>query len=122
MIKVVFIGAMLILASMIVFSFISKDQTMVGKDEGKELFVKYCASCHGETGKGDGPLGARLNPKPTDLTDKTLHFAHDDAYHFKVIKEGGAAVGKSQIMPPWGSTLKDDQIKDTIAYIKSLLK
>lgn len=35
---------------------------------GKGSFDRYCASCHGVDGKGDGPLANLLNQKPTDLT------------------------------------------------------
>lgn len=35
---------------------------------GKALYRQYCASCHGEGGKGDGPVAASLTDKPTDLT------------------------------------------------------
>ena len=37
-------------------------------DLGRQLFVKHCASCHGDDARGGGPAGAKLNPKPTDLT------------------------------------------------------
>jgi cytochrome c oxidase cbb3-type subunit 3 len=43
-----------------------------------------------------------------------------DEQLFKVIKEGGASIGKSPLMPPWGPSLKDDQIKDVIAYVRTL--
>ncbi len=46
--------------------------------------------------------------------------ALDDAYLTKVIKEGGAAVGKSPLMAPWGGTLSDAQLADVIAFIRSL--
>jgi mono/diheme cytochrome c family protein len=36
--------------------------------QGKQLYLKYCASCHGKDGKGDGQVGAMLNPKASDLT------------------------------------------------------
>jgi mono/diheme cytochrome c family protein len=36
---------------------------------GKKLFASNCASCHGETGQGDGKAGATLNPKPANLVD-----------------------------------------------------
>jgi mono/diheme cytochrome c family protein len=35
---------------------------------GKALYRQYCASCHGEDGKGAGPVAASLSAKPTDLT------------------------------------------------------
>jgi mono/diheme cytochrome c family protein len=35
---------------------------------GRDSFEFYCASCHGKTGKGDGPLASALKTRPTDLT------------------------------------------------------
>jgi mono/diheme cytochrome c family protein len=34
---------------------------------GKDIFEANCASCHGVSGKGDGPAAQALNPKPADL-------------------------------------------------------
>jgi mono/diheme cytochrome c family protein len=39
---------------------------------------------------------------------------------FRVIKEGGAAVGKSPAMAPWGGALSDAQIRDVVAFVRSL--
>jgi len=36
--------------------------------EGKVIFGRYCASCHGKNGRGDGPIAADLRVRPTDLT------------------------------------------------------
>jgi len=36
-------------------------------DKGKQLYSTICASCHGNDGKGDGPAGAALNPKPRNF-------------------------------------------------------
>ncbi len=88
--------------------------------EGKKLYGQFCASCHGESGKGDGPASAALNPKPRNHTDKEYMSKLSDEDMMKVIKEGGPSVGKSPIMPPWGAALKDDQVKDVIAYIRTL--
>ncbi len=38
---------------------------------GKALFAQTCATCHGPEGKGDGPGGAGLNPKPRNFTAAT---------------------------------------------------
>jgi mono/diheme cytochrome c family protein len=89
-------------------------------EEGKKLYGQICATCHGQSGKGDGPGAAALNPKPRDHTDKEYMSKLSDEDLFKVIKNGGASIGKSPLMPPWGGTLKDDQIKDVIAYVRTL--
>src|SRR5918996_300744 len=91
-------------------------------EEGKKLYGQFCASCHGQSGKGDGPAAAALNPKPRDHTDKAYMSTLSDDDLLKVIKNGGASVGKSPLMPPWGASLNDDQIKDVIAYVRTLSK
>ncbi len=90
--------------------------------KGKEIFAKSCGTCHGNTGKGDGPAGAALNPKPKDLSDKTYVSKLDDTYLTNIIGKGGAAVGKSPLMPPFNGPLKEQDIKDVIAFIRSLAK
>lgn len=90
--------------------------------KGKEIYAKFCASCHGATGKGDGPAAAALNPKPRNFADKKIMNALTDDYLFKVIQGGGAAVGKSPMMPPWGGTLKEQDIQNVIAYLRTLGK
>jgi mono/diheme cytochrome c family protein len=89
-------------------------------ETGRKIYQRLCASCHGVSGKGDGPVGRALNPKPSDFTEHTLH--HEDEYFFKVIKEGGAAVGKAPIMPAWGGQLADQEIWDIISYLRTFAK
>lgn len=90
--------------------------------KGKDLYVKYCAGCHGPAGKGDGPAAATLTPKPADFTNKAHMTGLKDQYLFDLIQKGGAALGKSPLIPPFGSTLKTSEIWDVIAYVKSLAK
>ena len=90
--------------------------------KGKATSEQYCASCHGSSGKGDGPAGAALNPKPKDLSTPGYVKGLKDEYLTKLGKDGGQAVGKSPLMPPWGSALKDDDVKNVIAYVRSLGK
>lgn len=90
--------------------------------KGKEFYAKSCSTCHGPAGKGDGAAAAALNPKPKDLTDKAYVSKLDDTYMTNIIGKGGAAIGKSPLMPPFNGPLKDQDIKDVIAYIRSLAK
>lgn len=90
--------------------------------KGKGIYDKNCASCHGAGGKGDGVAAASLNPKPKDLTDKTLMAGLKDEQLVAIIKKGGGAVGKSPLMPPFGAALKDPDVQDVVAFIRSLVK
>ena len=37
-------------------------------EDGRHSYRSLCASCHGDSGKGDGPMAAELSTKPVDLT------------------------------------------------------
>jgi mono/diheme cytochrome c family protein len=88
--------------------------------KGKEVFVKACASCHGGTGKGNGPAAAALDPKPGDLTNQEYMKGLKDDYMREIIAKGGKAVGKSPLMPPLGATLKPDDVDNVIVFLRSL--
>ena len=90
--------------------------------KGKPIYDMYCFTCHGTTGKGDGIAAAALNPKPRDFTDKKIMDTISNEAMIKVIQLGGAALGKSPMMTPWGAVLKEDQIKDVGAYVRTLAK
>jgi mono/diheme cytochrome c family protein len=65
----------------------------------KQIFNEKCANCHGFEGKGDGPGAAALNPKPRNYTNKMWQASVTDEQITKTIVYGGAAVGKSPVMP-----------------------
>jgi cytochrome c553 len=79
----------------------------------------YCARCHGETGKGDGPDGATLSPKPRDFADCSVMGKIPDATIVKAIKNGGASVGVSRDMPAWGEALSDKKIDALAAFVRT---
>ena len=87
---------------------------------GAQHYANLCASCHGARGDGQGPAAAGLNPKPARHDDGAYMNDLSNEYLFKIIKEGGAAVGKSPLMAPWGGTLSDAQIWDVVAFVRSL--
>ena len=89
--------------------------------KGKEIYAKSCSSCHGPEGKGNGTAAAAINPKPTNLADKATISKLDDAALSNAIVKGGAATGKSPLMPAFGQ-LKDQEVKDLVAYIRSIAK
>ena len=77
--------------------------------KGKEIFAQRCVPCHGSTGHGDGPASATLNPKPRKFADGAWQQQVTDDYIEKIIKLGGAAVGKSPAMPS-NPDLNDPQV------------
>lgn len=70
------------------------------KKEAKEIYDTRCSTCHGAGGKGDGAAAAALNPKPRDLSSADWQKSVTDEHIEKIIIGGGAAVGKSPMMPP----------------------
>lgn len=62
-------------------------------------YKAVCATCHGQSGKGDAPAAANFPVKPRDYSDKDWQDSVTDEYLAKAIVEGGAAVGKSPLMP-----------------------
>ena len=89
---------------------------------GAVHYKMLCATCHGEDGCTPGPGAVGLDPQPAKHCDGNYMNKLTDEHLFKTIKEGGASVGKSPLMAPWGGALTDDQIRDVVAYVRSLAK
>lgn len=97
---------------------VSNAETKGDAAKGKTTFENTCAACHGPGGKGDGPAAAALDPKPKNLTDAELLSTQTDDFIYKVISEGGAAVGLSPMMAPWGGVLSEQDIWNVVAFIR----
>ena len=115
---IMFLGAAVILS--LLLPVLALAQTKGDANAGKAKYESLCAGCHGKTGKGDGPAAASLNPKPQDHTDGKTMNSLSDQYLSDIIKNGGAGMKKSPLMPAWGKTLKDQEVADVIVYIRSL--
>jgi mono/diheme cytochrome c family protein len=87
---------------------------------GKGVFIHYCQACHGETGAGDGFNAFNLNPRPRDLSDAAFHKKKTDAELADTVRRGGAGVGLSPLMPPWGNTLSRRQVDEVVRYVRGL--
>lgn len=81
---------------------------------GKKLADTNCVSCHGASGKGDGPAAAALNPKPADWTSQRVQSESDGELFWKISNGRGP-------MPPWKHLSEKDRW-DLVAYVKSLGK
>jgi mono/diheme cytochrome c family protein len=89
-------------------------------DGAKKVFAERCATCHGTAGAGDGPAAASLNPKPRAFGDKAWQKTITDDHIEKIIKDGGAAVGKSPLMPPNPDLLdKPEVVKGLRSLVRS---
>ena len=84
------------------------------RERGRKLFEANCASCHGLTGRGNGPIAARLETLPADLA--AMAGQHPDGdFAWKIANGRGP-------MPAWKGVLKDTEIWDLVNYIQSLGK
>jgi mono/diheme cytochrome c family protein len=100
---------------------------------GKEMYISYCAVCHGTDGKGSGPAAEALKTPPSDLT--MLSKNNDGKY--PALKVGSAIRGDAAVaahgskdMPVWGHLFRtvsgghesqvDQRVANLISYIKTL--
>jgi len=114
------VGLMLIALLVCAGTVVAQDQSMAQSDKtikhvpikstspvsGKDMYVAYCAVCHGTEGKGSGPAAGALKVPPTDLTmlsknngGKYPSLKVSSAIH----GEGGLPAHGSKDMPVWGS-------------------
>lgn len=83
---------------------------------GYTLFKQNCVMCHGPAGKGDGPVGLTLNPRPADLTVHAKLGIHPDGQLFEWISNGFP----HSAMPAFGQRLSDVELWDLVNYIRTL--
>jgi len=89
--------------------------------EAKQIFETRCYTCHGMTGLGDGPGSAGLNPKPRNFHDTTWQASVTDDHIGKIIQYGGAAVGRSPMMPGNPDLIaKPDVVAALVKHVRSL--
>ncbi len=83
---------------------------------GQAVYLKNCSRCHGVSGKGDGPDGLLLNPRPADLTKHGLPGVHTDAQLFDWITNGLPGTR----MPAWKNKLSDTDRWNLVNYLRYL--
>ncbi|MGD0835416.1 MAG: cytochrome c [Polyangia bacterium] len=85
--------------------------------DGKEMFGKKCAGCHGKDGKAETSMGKKLHIK--DLTDPKVQAAATDAQWEKIVIEGYQEDGKT-VMP--ASKVSAAEAKELVKACRSLKK
>ncbi|WP_229253747.1 cytochrome c [Dyadobacter sp. NIV53] len=83
--------------------------------QGEDLFSLYCASCHGDTGYGDGAAGGALGQKPANFHDTLVTKQSNGALFWKLSN------GKGN-MPPFQDVFTAEQRWQLIAYVRQLGK
>ncbi|HET9200801.1 MAG TPA: CopD family protein [Dehalococcoidia bacterium] len=80
---------------------------------GEMLYMANCVQCHGETGRGDGPLAADLKPPPANFF---VHVPfHTDGTLFSWINEGVPGTA----MPAWGNELTEEEMWNLVNYLRA---
>src|SRR5207302_7733563 len=89
-------------------------------ERGKVVFAKRCAICHGAAGDGKSKMAETLKPKPVDFTNKAMTGQRSDWELYLAVRDGGPAIGLGQDMFAWKKLLPDQEIRDSVAYVRAL--
>jgi len=89
-------------------------------DRATDNYRTYCVQCHGIDGNGQGINKRDMSVQPRDHTDAKAMSGRSDETIFKVIKEGGPSIDKSVLMPPWGDTFSDEEIRELVVHLRKL--
>jgi mono/diheme cytochrome c family protein len=79
---------------------------------GRALYEMNCLPCHGNTGRGDGPVGLLFDPSPADLTDEYTQAQADGQIFFTLTRGRGA-------MPFYRDSLSQEERWHVINYLKT---
>jgi mono/diheme cytochrome c family protein len=83
---------------------------------GAEIYIANCLPCHGVGGKGDGPVGLTLNPRPADLTQHAIPGVHTDGQLFDWVSNGYPGT----VMPAFKESLTEEERWYIVNFIRSL--
>lgn len=85
--------------------------------EGRSVYLYRCVSCHGESGRGDGPIAKGLSGPPVgDLTDATWKHGDRAEQVLGVVTRGV----RDTTMPGWEGTLIPRELRAVSAYVYHL--
>ena len=88
--------------------------------QGKGVFYRDCVWCHADATPAGPSNRSNLTPAPPLLNDGSVLNAESDEYMQNIIALGGAAMGKSAMMPAYGRTLSAEAIRSVIAFTRAI--
>ena len=88
------------------------------QEQGKRIFYQKCVWCHADTTPAGPSNRSNVTPDPPIMNDGNLLNGVSDESLQRIIALGGSAVGKSAMMPPYGSTLTQDEVNGLVAYMR----
>ncbi|HEY3344410.1 MAG TPA: copper resistance protein CopC [Anaerolineaceae bacterium] len=83
---------------------------------GQVLYQNNCLVCHGPQGKGDGPIGLMLNPRPADLSQHAVPGVHTDGQLFEWISSGFPG----SVMPGFSDKIPEQDRWNLVNFIRTL--
>lgn len=92
-------------------------------EDTETVYKFYCAQCHGVDGNGDGPNVSKdfpVTPRNFNKADEMGKLSDADLKN--VIMDGGPAVSKSPMMPPWSKTITEADVDGLIKKLRALCK
>ncbi len=98
---------------LLIFAGVAVSAATASAQDAAGVYKTKCAACHGADGKGNTPAGKNMgvhdfaSPEVAKETDEQL---------IEVVTKG------RNKMPPYGTSLKEPQIKDLVAYIRDFAK
>lgn len=83
---------------------------------GASLYAQHCAACHGDSGRGDGPVALNAGMSPGNFTDPASARAQTPHEWFSTITYGRI----ENLMPPWQNVLTEQERWDVALYTYTL--
>jgi mono/diheme cytochrome c family protein len=88
--------------------------------QGKRIFYQQCVWCHADSTPAGPSNRSNVTPTPALFNDGSLLNSQSDEFLQNIITLGGSAMGKSAMMPPYGKTLTQEEIRSLIAYARAI--
>ncbi|HXZ11088.1 MAG TPA: cytochrome c [Candidatus Sulfotelmatobacter sp.] len=88
--------------------------------QGKRIFSQQCVWCHADSTPAGPSNRSNVTPTPPLFNDGSVLNSESDEFLQNIITLGGSAMGKSAMMPPYGKTLTQEEVRSLIAYARAI--